>query len=430
MYRKFIKQLQQWEQNNIKEPLLVTGARQVGKTWLIKKFCEKTYPDYVYINFEEREDFASAFENSLAPKDVLRTLGILAEKKINESTAIFFDEIQLCERAITALKYFCEAEENYRILCAGSLLGVKLGRFEGSFPVGKVIIKHMYPMDFEEFLLALGEEDLRDVIREHYDSLKSMVTGLHSKAINLFHDYLFVGGMPKLVESYSKTKDVNDIPTEQLENLRMSYLADMSKHVKSAAESLKIAEVYKSIPRQLAKENPKFKYKEVKDTANKRDYYSAIDWLEASGMVIKVNNAEAVSSPLKGYENADSFKLYISDPGLLSNLCRLKMNDIISSNHNIYKGAVIENYVMAQFVASGKYFCYYKPSESMEIDLVLDEKDGIIPCEIKSGRHKRSTSLSNYIEAYQPVRAYRLSELNFGKAQSLISIPLYAAFCM
>ena len=210
----------------------------------------------------------------------------------------------------------------------------------------------------------------------------------------------------------------------------MSYLADMSKHVKSAAESLKIAEIYKSIPRQLAKENPKFKYKEVKSTANKRDYYSAIDWLEASGMVIKVNNAEAVSSPLKGYENADSFKLYVSDPGLLSNLCRLKMSDIISTNHNIYKGAVIENYVISQFTASGKYFCYYKPSESMEIDIVLDEEDGIIPCEIKSGRHKRSKSLSNYIETYHPDRAFRLSELNFGRVESLISIPLYAVFCM
>ena len=164
--------------------------------------------------------------------------------------------------------------------------------------------------------------------------------------------------------------------------------------------------------------------------ANKRDYYSAIDWLVASGMVIKVNNVETIVAPLKGYENADSFKLYISDTGLLSNQSRLKMNDIISSSHNIYKSAVIENYVISQFIASGKYFYYYKPSESMEIDFVLDEEDGIIPCEIKSGRHKRSTSLNNYIEAYHPVRAFRLSELNFGKTEALVSIPLYAAFCM
>ena len=430
MYRKFIEQLRIWEKNKTKEPLLVTGARQVGKTWLIKEFCKEEYADYVYINFEERDDYASAFEGSLSPKDILRTLSILAERKITESTAIFFDEIQLCERAVTSLKYFCEAEENYRIICAGSLLGVKLKRFQGSFPVGKVIIKHMYPLDFEEFLIASGDEDLKDMIREHYNLITPINPAVHDKALTKYHDYLFVGGMPKIVDNYIKTKNVMDVQPELFESLRMSYLADMSKHVKSAAESLKISEVYNSIPRQLANENPKFKYKEVKNTANKRDYFSAIDWLSASGMVIKVNNADSIAAPIKGYENQDNFKLYISDPGILANSCRLKMNDILSSEHNTYKGAVIENYVISQFTASEKYFCYYKPSDSMEIDVVLDEDDGVVPCEIKSGRHKRSTSLKNYIEEYHPKRAIRLSELNFGQVDNLISIPLYAAFCI
>lgn len=430
MYRKFLEQLRIWEKNKTKEPLLVIGARQVGKTWLIKEFCKEAYEDYVYINFEEREDYASAFEGTLSPKDILRTLGILSERKITESTAVFFDEIQLCERAVTSLKYFCEADENYRIICAGSLLGVKLNRFQGSFPVGKVIIKHMYPLDFEEFLTASGDEDLRDMIREHYSSLSPVNSAIHAKALDKYHDYLFVGGMPRIVETYIKTKNVMDVPQEMFENLRMAYLADMSKHVKSGAESMKISEVYNSIPRQLSNENPKFKYKEVKSNANKRDYYSAIDWLDASGMVIRINNTDLIGSPLKGYENRDNFKLYISDPGLLSNLCRLKINDILSSEHNTYKGAVIENYVISQFTASGKYFCYYKPSDSMEIDIVLDEADGLVPCEIKSGRHKRSTSLKKYIETYHPNKAIRLSEFNFGQADELISIPLYAAFCI
>ncbi len=328
------------------------------------------------------------------------------------------------------VSFFCEAKENYRIICAGSLLGVKLERFSGSFPVGKVVVKHMYPMDFEEFLLAAGEDDLRDMIREHYFALTPVAAGIHSKAINLLRDYLFVGGMPRIVENYIQTGDVLGVSPELFDNLSMSYLADMGKHVKSAAESLKISEVYKSIPRQLAKENPKFKYKEVKSTANKRDYYSAIDWLNASGMVIKVNNTEMIASPMKGYENSDSFKLYVSDPGILSNLSRLKMSDIISSNHNIFKGAMIENYVISQFTASGKYFCYYKPSENMEIDIVLDEPDGLIPCEIKSGRHKRSTSLNKFVETFHPARAFRLSELNFGRSGELLSVPLYASFCM
>ena len=430
MIRKFYTYLQQWEKNNVKEPLIVIGARQVGKTWIIKEFCKNVYSDYLYINFEEREDFASAFEGSLSPKDILRTLGILTDKRITESTAIFFDEIQLCERAITSLKYFCEAEENYRIICAGSLLGVKLKKFEGSFPVGKVIIKHMYPLTFEEFLTATGDEDLKDMIIEHYTSLTPIPSGIHTKALNKYHDYLFIGGMPKIVDCYANSKNVFSVPSELFENLRMAYLADMSKHVKNASESLKISEVYNSIPRQLAKENPKFKYKEVKNTANKRDYYSAIDWLDASGIVIKVDNVETIATPLKGYANFDSFKLYISDSGLLSNLCRLKMSDIVSSENNIYKGAVIENYVISQFTASEKSFYYYKPSDNMEIDVVLDEADGIVPCEIKSGRHVRSTSLNNYIKTYNPMRAIRLSELNFGKTDNLISLPLYAAFCL
>ena len=320
MYRKFITHLQQWEQDKNKEPLLVIGARQVGKTWLIKKFCKQTYSDYVYINFEERNDYSSIFEGSLSPKDIMKSLSILIDRKITEGTAVFFDEIQLCERVITSLKYFCEAEENYRIICAGSLLGVKLNRFEGSFPVGKVIIKHMYPLDFEEFLIACGSEDLRDMIREHCISLNKMPEAIHLKALSIYHDYLFIGGMPRIVDEYIKTKNIMNVPSELFENLRMAYLADMSKHVKSAAESLKISEVYNSIPRQLARENPKFKYKEIKNTANKRDYYSSIDWLEAAGMVIKVNSVETIAAPLKGYENADIFKLYVSDPGLLSNL--------------------------------------------------------------------------------------------------------------
>ena len=430
MFRKFITQLQQWELDKDKEPLLVIGARQVGKTWLIKEFCKQTYSDYVYINFEERNDYSSIFEGSLSPKDILKSLSILIDRTITEETAIFFDEIQLCERAITSLKYFCEAEENYRIICAGSLLGVKLNRFEGSFPVGKVIIKHMYPLDFEEFLLACGSEALRDMIREHYISLNKMPEAVHSKALSIYHDYLFIGGMPRIVDEYIKTKNVMNVSSEMFENLRMAYLADMSKHVKSAAESLKISEVYNSIPRQLAKENPKFKYKEVKNTANKRDYYSSIDWLDAAGMVIKVDSVETIAAPLKGYENEDSFKLYVSDPGLLSNLCRLKMSDILSSEHNIYKGAVVENYVISQFTASGKHFYYYKPSDNMEIDVVLDEKDGIVPCEIKSGRHKKSTSLKNFIVTYRPTRAFRLSELNFGQVDGLVSLPLYAAYCI
>ncbi len=431
MYRKFIETLQQWERQNTKEPLMVVGARQVGKTWLLKKFCSETFSNYVYINFEENPSFSTAFDGALSPETILQNLGIMLGKKISAETAIFFDEIQICEKAISSLKYFCEADANYRVLCAGSLLGVKLNRFDKSFPVGKVAIRTMYPMDFEEFLMACGEEDLHDIIREYYAKMKALPEGIHQKALDLYHQYLFVGGMPRVVKEYiNNGKDVLVLDLELFNSLQSSYLADMAKHLNSPAESLKIIEVYNSIPRQLAKENPKFMYKKVRQTANKRDFQSSIDWLVASNLAYKVCDAVTIASPLKGYEDTNKFKLYLSDTGLLSNMCHLKFSDIVATENNIYKGVVIENYVISQLKASGKYFCYYKPSDSLEIDVVLDSSIGIIPCEIKAGRHTRSKSLPNYCEKYSPQKAIRLSELNFGQNGILHSIPLYAVCCL
>lgn len=427
MYRKFIETLQQWEKQNTKEPLMVVGARQVGKTWLIRKFCSETYLNYVYINFEENPSYVTAFDGSLSPETILQNLGILLGKKISAETAIFFDEIQICEKAITSLKYFCESETNYRVLCAGSLLGVKLNRFEKSFPVGKVSIRTLYPMDFEEFLIACEEEDLCEMIHEHYSIMKAMPDGIHQKALDLYHKYLFVGGMPRVVKEYiDNGKDVLSLDFELFNSLQSSYLADMAKHVQNPAESLKIIEVYNSIPRQLAKENPKFMYKEVRQTANKRDFQTSIDWLVASGLAYKVCDAVTIANPLKGYEDENKFKLYMLDTGILSNMCRLKFSDIVASENNIYKGIVIENYVISQLKTSGKFFCYYKPSDSIEIDVVLDTPMGIIPCEIKAGRHVRSKSLSNYCEKFLPKKAFRFSELNFGQSGILYSIPLYS----
>ena len=431
MYRKFQEVLSCWEKERTKEPLMICGARQVGKTWLIKHFCEETYSDYVYINFEENPDYSTAFDDSLSPETVLRKLGIMLGRSIGSECAIIFDEIQLCEKAITALKYFCEAESNYRILCAGSLLGVKLKRFNSSFPVGKVTLRAMYPMDFEEFLIACGEGELVSMIRECFCNMKPISEGIHRKALDLYHSYLFVGGMPRIVNDFiEKDKNLLQFDPELYRSLEDSYLADMTKHVDNAAESLKIMETFNSLPRQLAKENPKFMYKEIRKNANKRDFQSSIDWLVAAGLAYKVNDVVTIGTPLKGYEDENKFKLYMSDTGLLSHLSRLKFSDILSTSDNIYKGAVVENYVVSQLKASGKYLCYYKPSESMEVDLLLDESEGIIPCEIKSGRRTNSKSLRNYCEKYNPTKAIRLSELNFGKTESFFSVPIYAVFCI
>lgn len=431
MYRKFYETLEKWNQSHRKEPLMIIGARQVGKTWCIKEFCKNNLRDFVYINLEERSDIASVFEGNLEPDFLLKQISQILGKRITENTPLVLDEIQVSERAVTALKYFCESDKNYRVICAGSLLGVKLKRFKSSFPVGKVQIVNMYPMDFEEFLYACGEELLAEGIRDAYIQKTPVAAGIHEKALQLYHDYLFAGGMPAAVQSYIDCgKMIIGIDNMFYKNLTLAYLADMTKYVTSPAEGVKITEVYNSIPRQLSKENPKFKYSEVRPRANKRDFSGPLDWLNASGMIHSVHKLEAILTPIKSYEAADSFKVYLSDVGLLANMCGMQYKDLLSANDNVFKGAVIENYVVQQLISAGIDLYYFKPSESMEIDLVFDYDNQIIPAEIKSGRHKRSKSLSNYIEKYHPEKVIRFSEKNFGETEGIESVPLYAAWCL
>ena len=430
MERKLYKDLAEWESMSVKEPLMLIGVRQVGKTWLIQKFCEDCYTDTFYVNLEEQQSFQSAFDGDLSPTVILRNLSILAGRTLTESTTIVLDEIQVCERAITALKYFCEAKENYRVIAAGSLLGVKINRFSSSFPVGKVRIVHMYPLDFEEFLVACGESLLRDAVRQSFRENQVLPTGIHEKALLLCYDYMLVGGMPKAVSDYVACgKRITAFRREIHRELQLAYLSDMTKYVSSPYETEKISQVYQSVPRQLAKENPKFKYSVVRPNANKRDFYAPIDWLKSAGMVLSVNALEVPLSPLKSYTKEGIFKLYLSDVGMLSSMCGMKPRDLLPEENNMYKGAVAENYVIQQFAAHREALYYFKPSENMEIDLV-DDSAAVIPIEIKAGRHKRSRSLDRYMEHYKPEEAIRISALNFGKTGTLLSVPLYAVFCL
>lgn len=431
MDRKFYQILKDWEENKVQKPLMVIGVRQVGKTWLIRKFCEENYPDYIYVNLEKQEDIRSIFDLSVNPERIIPQMEQILGRKIGTEVPVFLDEIQTSERAITSLKYFCEAEENYRVICAGSLLGVKIARFQSSFPVGKVQIVRMYPMDFEEFLQAAGESLLADGIRTAYLQHEHLSEGVHGKALRLYRDYLYIGGMPEAVENYVKNdRNVIGIDENFYESLHFAYLADMTRYVKSPAESVKITEVYHSVPRQLAKDNPKFKYSEVKSGANKRDYGGPVDWLKEVGMIYQIHDVELPKEPLKGYENEDQYKIYLSDTGLLSNLCGLQYRNLLPDAVNPYKGPVVENYVFEQMIQRHAALYYFKPSDTMEVDLLFDSADGVIPVEIKSGRRKRSTSLRNFCERYKPAYAIRFSELNFGWTGGIYSIPLYAAFCV
>lgn len=432
MERKFIGKLRDWESFGQKEPLLIVGARQVGKTWLIRHFCQEQYKDYVYVNLEERPDLASVFEGRLDPEEIIRNLEILLGKRIDPSAcAIVIDEIQKSERAITSLKYFCESDTPYRVIGAGSLLGVKLNRFSSSFPVGKVKILHMHPMDFEEFLLAAGEDLLRDAIISSFSKMTPLPEAVHEKAIRLYTDYLYVGGMPQAVQNYvGGGKNAMQFDRDIHRSLSTAYTADMTKYTQSPAEGVKIAQTYSSIPRQLAKENPKFQYSLIREYAGKRDFESAIDWLTASEMVLRSTSVEIPKVPLSVYLQPGIFKLYLSDVGLLCTLSGMQYRDLLPDSHNIFKGALTENYVLESFTANEIPGYYYKPNPGMEIDQLLEQDGEVIPVEIKSGRHKRSTSLKNYMQKYGPSKAYRISELNFGVSGSLFSIPLYAVFCI
>ena len=289
----------------------------------------------------------------------------------------------------------------------------------------------MYPLDFEEFLLACGEELLRDGIRNAYVQKAPLAQGIHEKALHLYQDYLYVGGMPEAVQSYlDHGKNALAVDSVIYDNLQLAYLADMTKYVTSPQESFKITQVYHSVPRQLAKENPKFQYSRVRSGGNRRDFSEPLDWLEASGMVYAVHSLQAPLPPLKSYEDDSSFKIYLSDVGLLRHMCGLHYRDLLMESQNIYKGALTENYVIQQLKSAGIRMYYYKPSPSMEIDLILDLAEQIIPVEIKSGRHKRSTSLQNYRNKYHPAFAVRISALNFGWQDDLFSVPLYAAWCI
>ena len=431
MFRKFYDVLANWKAQDTKEPLLVTGARQVGKTWLIDRFCRDQFSDYAYFNFESSPDLESVFSGSLEPDHLLRQLSILAGRRLTPETIVFFDEIQRCERAITALKYFCEAISHYHIIGAGSLLGVKLNRFASSFPVGKVQILQMHPMDFEEFLTAAGQELLLEEIRNAYASMTSLPDALHQKALQYYRDYLYVGGMPQCVLSYiSNDNNVLQFNRNLQEYITLAYTADMSKYTYGSAEGPKITAVYQSVPRQLARENPKFKYNSIRPYANKRDFTLPLDWLLAAGMIHKVTKTELPMAPLKAYAEDSSFKIYLSDTGLLTFLSGLEYRDLLPSADSIFKGAVTENYVVQTLIPSFRDLYYFKPDPGMEIDLLINTKDGIVPIEIKSGRNKRSLSLKNYAGKYNPAKMIRISENNFGVSGNLISVPLYAAFCI
>jgi Predicted ATPase (AAA+ superfamily) len=433
MKRLFENELLKWKQNGMTKPLMVIGVRQIGKTHTITEFCKEKFEEFIYIDLEKNDNIRKIFEETIDPDEILPELELRLEKSINlDKTVFFFDEVQVSERFIVSLKYFNQSEKPFKIVCAGSLLGVKLNRFKSSFPVGKVEILRMYPLNFEEYLMACGQNMLLEKIKSCYTKLKSMPDDLHKRSLDLYRKYLCVGGMPEAVLNFiSNDMNIMEFDKNISEILTDMYLADMSKYTMSKFESVKIEKVYKNISIQLGKENTKrFIYNGIESGASKRKYESSIDWLVSSGMAINCNLVETIMKPLKAYENTNMFKLYLSDVGMLTSITRLNFSDIILDNDFMYKGAIAENYVACEFLNKSISLNYWHSGNTAEIDFLLYNDDGIIPIEVKASENTKSQSLKTYVERYKPKYSIRISAKNFGFENNIKSVPLYATFCI
>lgn len=429
MYRFIEEDLKKWK-NDSKMPLMLVGARQVGKTYVLEKFCKENYEKYIYINLDKEENISQIFESSIDPDTIIEKIEIIKNINIDiENTIIFFDEIQVCERAITSLKYFCESVKPYKIVCAGSLLGVKINRFKSSFPVGKVTIKYLYPMNFEEFLLSLNEDKLIDEIKTHYITNESVVEPIHEKAMDLYKKYLVLGGMPQVINDFlNNEKNITHVNFGLQEQIITSYLADMNKYTENS-EGVKNSQIYNSIPKELARVNNTFKFSLVDESARKSRYESSLDWLLASNMVLKCDLTEKNESPLKAFVNSLKFKLYLGDVGLLRSLSNIEYNEILLDKNEMFRGVLTENFVACSLFPKSKELYYYN-FDKYEIDFLVKIDGEIIPIEVKSGRRTNSKSLNEYIKKYNPKYSIRISGKNFGFDNNIKSVPLYAVFCI
>ncbi len=431
MYRKVIRFLEDWQKSPHRKPLILQGSRQVGKTYSILEFGRTHYDNVAYFNFETNPRLNKTFDENISPDYLIPILSHIAGQTIvREKTLIVFDEVQLCERALTSLKYFCEDAPDYHIIVAGSLLGVAVNRARFSFPVGKVDMKTLYPMDIEEFMLAMGEETLVQQIRQCFDANTPLPSALHEAALMLYRQYLVVGGMPECVLQFVETKDYILIRHTQ-DTILASYLNDMSKY-NTLNEIKKTRLTYDNITVQLSKKNTRFQYKLIKKGGRASEFENAIEWLTLSGIVSQIYKVEQIKKPLENYRDIDSFKIYVSDLGLLCAKKDLAATDILYmvDEINDFKGGMTENYVNTHLTINGYKTYYWESNRGAEIDFIIQRDTHIIPIEVKAADNTRAKSLKLYMDTYKPAYAIKLSTKNFGFEDNKKIVPLYAVFCI
>ena len=430
MKRKIANDLIKWKDSSNRMPLFIHGARQVGKTYTALSFGKEYYKNTVYFNLEDSIEVSNIFERDLNPERIIKELSAKSGQTILKGdTLIIFDEIQACERALTSLKYFCENAPEYHIIAAGSLLGVAINREKYSFPVGKVSMITLYPLNFEEYLWALDQRQLVELIHHSFDSNESL--SLHESAIDLYKTYVLTGGMPQAVLEYLREKDYNFVMAAQ-KNINDAYIADMAKYA-APNETTKIMAAFNSVPAQLAKDNRKFQYKIIRSGARAYEYETPLDWLKASGVIIKCHKAAEGKLPLSAFSDNASFKVYMTDTGLLCSKFGIPSNAVLVDTPSFegFKGALAENYVAAALVTNGYIPYYWESQGKAEVDFLIQDRDGnIIPIEVKSSDNVRSKSLNQYVARYEPKYSIRVSARNFGFENGIKSVPLYAVFCI
>lgn len=427
MKRNIYNQLISWKQSTSRKPLVIKGARQVGKTYILQEFGAGEYENIAYFNFEEDPDLRDIFSGRLLPEKIIEKLSIYQESRISsEQTLIIFDEVQNSPETLTSLKYFYEKAPEYHIAAAGSLLGVKIGQ-SAPFPVGKVNFLDLYPLSFAEFLDAVGKSQLR-LFLENKTDFEPITASFHTELVDLLKIYYFVGGMPEAVGQYILDKDLAKVRKIQNEILE-AYAIDFSKYT-TKTEAIRLAKTWASIPGQLAKENKKFTYAEIKKNARAREYNESIQWLVDAGLVNKVNGIKTPKLPLSGYQD-DNFKLYLLDVGLLGAMIRVPQKIIIKGDRQFseYNGAFVENYVAQELVAHGQGDLYYWTSRSKaEVDFIVPWQEHILPLEVKAGISKQKKSLRVYGQKYDPPILSRATLMNFKEDGGVRNYPLYAAW--
>ena len=425
MYREKIKELEEWKNSKDRMPLIIRGARQVGKTWIMKEFGKNNYKKVAYVNFDGNTRMTRLFEGDFDIDRIIQGLKIETQVDIDaKDTLLIFDEIQEVPKALTSLKYFCENARQFHILAAGSLLGVAL--HEGtSFPVGKVDFIDLYPLNFQEFLLAIGEEKLATILNEKDWDLISI---FKDKLISYLREYYFIGGMPAAINKYVETKDYKQVRNVQLKLLQ-AYEEDFSKHAPNEIVP-RLKMLWNSIPAQLAKENKKFIYGLIKEGARAKEYELALSWLIDCGLIYKIDRVNKPNIPLIAYQDTSAFKLYILDVGILGAMTRIDEKILLEGNEIFteFKGSFTEQFVLTELKSNKDIPIFYWSAEkaTAEIDFLIQLGTDVIPIEVKASENLQAKSLKTFIEKYQTTKNVRTSMSNYRKEEKLINIPLYS----